>query len=153
MPGTDSSRATQLLESKLPQNAYGTNPLALEVRTGRLTDPENAKAVEATVSQLKKTPHVISAVSPLSQQGARLLSEGKQIAYIPVTLDIGPSSLTQEQAQAVSDAAAPARSAGIRAAIGGYALFMIAKPATESSEIVGLAAAVLILLLAFGTAT
>jgi len=153
MPGTDSTKATTLLESRLPQNAFGSNPLALEVKHGLLTDAANAKAIEATVANLRKTPHVIRAISPLSKEGAPLLASGKQIAYIPVTLDIGPSDLDKEPAQAISDAAQPAREAGITAAIGGYVGQKLSKPATESSEVVGLAAAVVILMLAFGTAT
>jgi RND superfamily putative drug exporter len=153
MPGTDSTRATDVLEAKLPQNAFGSNPLALEVRKGHLTDSEYAKAIEATVSNLKKTSHVIAAISPLGKEGARLLSGSKQIAYIPVTLDIGPSDLSKSEAQAISDAADPARAAGVKAAIGGYVGQKLSKPATESSEVVGLAAAVVILMFAFGTAT
>jgi len=153
MPGSDSTKATTLLESKLPQNAYGSNPLALEVKNGHLTDAANARAIEETVAELKKTQHVIRAVSPLSKEGAPLLASSKQIAYIPVTLDTGPSNLDKDEAKAVYDAAAPARDAGISAAIGGYVGQKLSKPATESSEVVGLAAAVVILTLAFGTAT
>jgi RND superfamily putative drug exporter len=153
MPGTDSTRAATVLESKLPQNAYGTNPMALETKKGHLTDPEYAKAIEATVGNLRRTPHVIAAFSPLSKEGAALLSTNKQIAYIPVTLDIGTKSLTKGEAQAVYDAANPARAVGIQAAIGGYVGQKLSKPATESSEAVGLIAAVVILTLAFGTAT
>src|SRR5262249_39719907 len=92
-------------------------------------------------------------VSPLSKEGAQLLSGSKQIAYIPVALDIGTKDLNKGEAQAVSDAANPARTAGIHAAIGGYVGQKLSKPATESSEAVGLAPAVLLLPLAFGPAT
>src|SRR5205085_1560272 len=118
LPGTDSTRAANVLESKLPQNAYGTNPMALETKKGHLTDSEYAKAIEATVKNLRQTPHVIAAISPLSKEGAPLLSTSKQIAYIPVTLDVGTKSLSKEEAQAVYHAANPARAAGIQAAIG-----------------------------------
>jgi RND superfamily putative drug exporter len=153
MPGTDSTKATTLLESRLPQNAFGSNPLALEATQGHLNDAADAKAIEQTVTNLNKTPHVVHAVSPLSKEGSALLASSKQIAYIPVTLDIGPSDLTKEQAQAISDAAKPAREAGIKAAVGGYVGQKLSKPSTESSELVGIAAAVVILTLAFGTAT
>jgi RND superfamily putative drug exporter len=153
MPGTDSTRAADVLEAKLPQNAYGTNPLALETKLGHLTDAENAKAIETTVTKLRKTSHVIAAVNPLGKEAQALLSSSKQIAYVPVTLDIGAGDLSKSEAQAISDAAEPARAAGMHAAIGGYVGQKLSKPATESSELVGLAAAVVILTLAFGTAT
>ncbi|HEY8858492.1 MAG TPA: MMPL family transporter, partial [Gaiellales bacterium] len=47
----------------------------------------------------------------------------------------------------------PAAKAGLEPAVGGYVGQKLSRPSTESSEAVGLAAAVIILLLAFGTAT
>jgi RND superfamily putative drug exporter len=63
-----------------------------------------------------------------------------------VTLDEGPSDLTEEEAQTVIDAADPARDAGFDVETGGYLGQAVSKADTESSEAVGLAAAVVILL-------
>src|SRR5439155_25299315 len=51
------------------------------------------------------------------------------------------------------DATKPASDAGLKVASGGYLGQAVSKSDTESSEVVGLAAAVVILLFAFGTAT
>jgi putative drug exporter of the RND superfamily len=153
LPGTDSTNATNLLQDKLPQQAYGTNPVVLQAKSGSLTDPSNKASVGNTVASLNKVKHVIKTVDPTSSAGASFLSKDKTIGYIPVTLDVGPSDLTVEQAQAVSDGAGPARQAGLKVAVGGYVGQKLSKPATESSEAIGLAAAVVILLFAFGTAT
>ena len=51
------------------------------------------------------------------------------------------------------DAAQPARAAGLHTAVGGYVGQQLSKPSTEISEAIGLTAAVIILLFAFGTAT
>jgi RND superfamily putative drug exporter len=153
LPGTDSTNATNLLQDKLPQQAYGTNPVVLQVKSGTLTDSKNKPAVQETVASLNKVKHVIKTVDPTSSAGASFLSKDKTIGYIPVTLDVGPSDLTVEQAQAVSDGADPGRKAGLKVAIGAYVGQKLSKPATESSEVIGIAAAVVILLFAFGTAT
>jgi putative drug exporter of the RND superfamily len=153
LPGTDSTRATDLLKDRLPQQAYGSNPVVLQARGGTLTDSRNKPAVQATVASLNKVEHVIKTVDPTSSAGASFLSKDRTIGYIPTTLDVGPGDLTVEDAQAVSDGADPARSAGMKVALGGYAGQKLSKPATESSEAIGLAAAVVILLFAFGTAT
>jgi putative drug exporter of the RND superfamily len=152
LPGTDSTNATNLLQDKLPQQAYGTNPVVLQAKSGNLTDSKNKPAVQNTVASLNKVKHVIKTVDPTSSAGAGFLSKDKTIGYIPVTLDVGPSDLTVEQAQAVSDGADPARTAGLKVATGGYVGQKLSKPATESSEVIGIAAAVVILLFAFGTA-
>jgi putative drug exporter of the RND superfamily len=153
LPGTDSTRATDLLNDRLPQQANGSNPLVLKTEAGKLTDPSRASAVHDTVTALQKTPHVIKVVDPTTSEGAAFLSKGKTIGYIPVTLDVANGDLTKEQAQAVLDAAQPARDAGLKTAVGGYVGQKLSKPSTEISEAVGLGAAVIILLFAFGTAT
>src|SRR5215217_1549967 len=153
LPGTGSTEAQDLLKAKLPKQAYGTNPVVLEAAKGKLTDSANSKAVGATVKSLKKEPGVIRAVSPLSKKGAAALSKDKQIGYISVTLSEGPADLTKEDAENIIDGTSPATDAGLTVATGGYLGQAVSKADTESSEAVGLAAAVVILLFAFGTAT
>ena len=154
LPGTDSTRATELLEDDLPEQAYGSNPLTIEAPRGKkLTQPQYAGAVAETVKKLNALGEVNSAVSPLSRQGAALLSKDQSIGYIPVVLSVGPGDIDEEQAQRVLDAAEPARAAGLETAVGSYVGQQLSKPATETSEAIGLAAAVIILLFAFGTAT
>jgi putative drug exporter of the RND superfamily len=153
LPGTGSTKAQDLLQSKLPKQAYGTNPIVLQAPKGKLTSSANSKAVGATVKSLKKEPGVVRAVSPLSKKGAEALSKNKQIGYISVTLSEGPSDLTKEDAESIIDATSPASDAGLTVATGGYLGQAVSKADTESSEAVGLTAAVVILLFAFGTAT
>ena len=152
LPGTDSTEATDELESKLPNQAYGTNPIVLKSSDGKLTDSKNTKAVDDAVTSLDKQDHVIKAVNPLTGGGGALVSKDETIAYIPVTLDIGPADLDKEQAQEIIDSAHPASDAGLEVEAGGYLGQAVSKPETHSSEVVGLTAAVIILLFAFGSA-
>jgi putative drug exporter of the RND superfamily len=153
LPGTGSTISTELLEENLPQQAYGSNPLVFEAPAGKsLSEPKYAAAIEETVARLEKLPNVNSAESPL-QKGSKTISEDQRIAYIPVVLADGPGEINEEQAEEILDTAAPAEKAGVNAAIGGYVGQQLSKPATEFAEVVGLVAAVIILLFAFGTAT
>jgi len=153
LPGTGSTNAQNLLKDHLPSQAYGTNPVVLEAHSGKLTDSKSKKAIEDTVDSLKKQPEVERVVSPLGKAGKAALSKDKTIGYISVTLKEGPSDLTEEEAEAVIDATSPASDAGLKVATGGYLGQAVSKSNTESSEAIGLAAAVVILLFAFGTAT
>jgi RND superfamily putative drug exporter len=153
LPGTDSTTATELLEDNLPEQAYGSNPLVLEATKGKLTEPKYEKPVAEVVKRLEAQQDVNSAVSPLSPQGAPFLSKDQTVGYIPVVLGIGPGEIDEEKAEHILDAAAPAEAAGLNAAVGAYVGQQLSKPATETSEAIGLAAAVIILLFAFGTAT
>ena len=153
LPGTDSTTATELLEDNLPEQAYGSNPLTLEAPTGKkLTEAKYAAAIGETVKRLEALPNVNSAVSPLAE-GSQTLSKDLRIGYIPVVLGVGPGEIDEAEAEKILDAAQPARATGLKTAIGAYVGQQLSKPATETSEAIGLAAAVIILLFAFGTAT
>ena len=153
LPGTGSTTATELLEENLPEQAYGSNPLVFEAPAGKkLTEPKYAAAIEESAQKLEALPDVNSAKSPLVE-GSKTISKDQRIAYIPVVLAVGPGEINETESQEILDAANPASAAGINTSIGAYVGQQLSKPATEFAEVVGLVAAVVILLFAFGTAT
>jgi putative drug exporter of the RND superfamily len=153
LPGTGSTIATELLEESLPEQAYGSNPLVFVAPAGRkLTEPKYAAAIEESAKKLEALPYVNSAKSPLVE-GSKTISEDQRIAYIPVVLGVGPGEINEKESEEILDAANPAKAAGIQTSVGAYVGQQLSKPATEFAEAVGLVAAVIILLFAFGTAT
>ena len=56
VPGADSERATDLLQSKLPKQAYGTNPIVLQAPSGKLTDSKYKKPIDDTASLAEEGP-------------------------------------------------------------------------------------------------
>ncbi|MGH2964159.1 MAG: MMPL family transporter [Solirubrobacterales bacterium] len=153
LPGTGSTNAQDLLQDNLPNQANGTNPVVMKTAHGTLDSGANATAVNSTVKSLENAPGVIKAVSPLSSEGAGALSKNKRIGYISLTLDQSPADLTEGEANDIIDAESPATKANFEVANGGYLGQAVSKPSTESSEAVGIAAAIIILLFTFGTAT
>ena len=152
LPGTGSQSATDLLSDRFPTQAYGSNPLVIATDSGKLTDSKYSKAIKSSVQKLKKTPHVTGAISPLSKAGKSALSKDKQTGYISVTLNVGQGSINEDEAQAVLDAANAANKAGLQTAIGGYVGQELSKPDTGASDKIGIFAAMVILLLVFGSA-
>jgi RND superfamily putative drug exporter len=154
LPGTDSTLATELLEESLPEQAYGSNPLVFQAKAGAtVTEPKLAQAIGESVKRLNKLHYVNSAADPLSPQGAAFLSKDRTVAYSPVILGVGPGELTEDQAQEVLDAGNPAKAAGMNVSVGSYVGSALSKPDTGASDAIGIAAAIVILLFAFGTAT
>ena len=151
LPGTDSQEAVDLLAESFPPQQNGTSPIVFHVRSGKLTDAANKQAIDAAFKAIGKQPHVFSAVNPLTQQGQGYLSKDVRTAFIPVLMDVSSGDLTEQMAQRVLDAAAPARAAGMEVAAGGPIGSALSQPATEVSEVVGLAVAMVILALTFGT--
>ncbi len=77
----------------------------------------------------------------------------RRSATYRLTLTLGPADLDEDEANEVIDAADPARDAGLDVAAGGYLGQEVSTPSTHSSELIGVLAAIAILLLTFGTVT
>lgn len=151
LPGTNSQAAADLLADKFPPQQNGQSPIVFKVTKGKVTDTANKNAIESSFKAIEKVPHVYSATDPFSQQGAGQISKDGKIAYIPVLLDIGANDLTEDEAEAVLHAADPAKRAGMQIAAGGPIGTELSTPETESSEVIGIVAAMIILTFAFGS--
>jgi RND superfamily putative drug exporter len=152
LPGTDSQRATDTLSKSFPAQSNGTSPIVFHVKNGNLTDSKYANAINSAAADVAKTPHVASVVNPLTPAGASALSKDKGTAYMSVTTSVSPGSLSVEDAQKIVAAAkGPTEKVGIEVQTGGVLCQKISKPATESSELIGILAAMFILTFTFGT--
>ena len=151
LPGTDSQRAADTLAKSFPDQANGSSPIVLHAYHGKLTEAKYSGAVDEAVADVAKAPHVASVVNPLTPQGASALSKDQATGYISVTLDVSPGELSSGEAQTIVNAADPAKTAGLQVETGGQLGQKVSKPATESSEVIGIAAAMIILTFAFGT--
>jgi putative drug exporter of the RND superfamily len=100
---------------------------------------------------LSKAPHVHSAPDPFANAASGLVSKDATTAFTPVLLDIPNGDVTEELADSLLDTTAPARKAGVEVAVGGNLGSVLSQSSTESSEVVGLLAAMLILALTFGS--
>jgi uncharacterized membrane protein YdfJ with MMPL/SSD domain len=151
LPGTDSQAATDLLAERFPPQQNGSNPIVFYTEDGKVTDPANQRAIKASRAAIEQVRHVVTAPSPFGKRRASQISDNKRTAFIPVLLDVSNDELTEHIASSVLDAAEPARRAGMRVAAGGSIGSELSQPETESSEVVGLTAAMIILAFTFGS--
>ncbi len=152
LPGTDSQRSTDALDHSFPAQANGSSPIVLHVKSGKLTDSKYSSAVNEAASDVAKAPHVASVVNPLTSQGSSALSKDKATGYLSVTTTVSAGQLAVADAQDIIDAASkPAEKAGIEVQTGGQLGQKVSKPSTESSELIGIIAAMVILTFTFGT--
>jgi len=91
------------------------------------------------------------ATDPFANSTSGLVSKDATTAFTPVLLDIPNGDVTEELANSILDTTAPARKAGVDVAVGGNLGGVLSKSPTESSEVIGLLAAMLILALTFGS--
>jgi uncharacterized membrane protein YdfJ with MMPL/SSD domain len=151
LPGTQSQQASDLLETYFPPQQNGSSPIVFHVSKGKITDQANKNAVESSYKALLKAPHVYSATDPFGNSSSALISTDHTTAFTPVLLSISNGQVTEDLAKRIFAATAPAQKQGIKVAAGGTIGSALSPSPTESSELVGLLTAMLILALTFGS--
>ena len=151
LPGRDSQAATDLVDQKFPDQANGTNPIVFKAKDGKITDSANQQAVDKVIKDVTAMDGVASANSPFTPQTAGQISKNQEIAYSNLTLDDGPGDLSNEDADDYVNTIHDAAGDQLDVAVGGYLGEQVSKPSTESSEAIGLAVAMIVLIFTFGS--
>ena len=81
LPGTESQRATDLLQRDFPAQSGDSDQIVLRAREGQITDPTVRAQVEPMLKEVAALPHVTGVVSPYSPAGAHAVSADGQIAF------------------------------------------------------------------------
>ena len=153
LPGTGSQDVKDLLEERFPPQQNGVSPIVFDVQHGKLTDSTYKQPLTESIKAIRKAPHVYSITNPVSSSGqtAGLLADDKQTAFAPLLLDISSGDLDESEAEEIFAAADPARHAGITVEAAGTLGSELSDEESESSEVVGIVAAMVILSLVLGS--
>ena len=147
----ESQQAQDLLKAKFP--AFAGDTADMVVRTDSpVTSPANEAKLTTLIDQLKGLPHVAAVRSPFDQGGQSQISSGGRIAYAEVQFDQQTVDLPKTAIRRVIDTAEAARASGFDVELGGQPIEFVLAPSPGSTEFVGVAAAIVILLVAFGSA-
>jgi RND superfamily putative drug exporter len=151
--GSDSAAATDIMSRSFSAQLSDASPIVYHTDDGTLTDDKHRVVVQASLQALSEQPAVAGVANPLDKNSTTMSKDGRT-AYASVVPTKALGDLSVEQAQAILDtAAAPAKGTDVQVEAGGQLGTKISRPATEISELVGICAAILILILVFGTIT
>jgi RND superfamily putative drug exporter len=150
IPGTESQQATDLLQERFPTQAGATAQVVLHSKSGALTDPANTAAIDASLAKVEQLPGVTAVVSP-TEAGANGLSKSGDIGYAVVNYAKPGNEIKPVDLDRLEAAMAPARDAGMQVEFGGEVARAGERPDLGSTEIYGLIAAMIVLLIAFGS--
>ena len=151
MPGADSSAAYDLLDERFPQTAGDTDTLVVRADEGSLTAFREHLA-EAS-GRLASVGSVTTVVGPLEAAGASQLSLDARIGYIAVTYETDAYNLPLTDIEAVAEIAHDLDEVeGLTVGHGGYPASRLSNPEVGPGELIGLAVAAIILVIAFGSA-
>jgi putative drug exporter of the RND superfamily len=146
-PGSQSERAMELLDERFPEAAGGSAMAVFAVDEGG-TLGRRREVIEAALARVAKVEHVVAVADPFE---AGTVSPDGRIGFAEVTFDLPAADLGPAPFEALADAIAPARAAGVTAELGGDAVVINADAETSGAEAVGLLAALVVLVIAFGT--
>lgn len=151
LPGTESTKALELLQKSLPESAGDTDQIVLHVDEGTLTDPAVEQRVEAMLKDVGTLNSVVGVTSPYDEAGATQMSQDGRTAYATVQFDKQADELAIKDIDAVIDTAQDARGDGLQVELSGQAIDTATEGGPGSTELIGIAAAAVILFVAFGS--
>jgi RND superfamily putative drug exporter len=146
-PRSQSEEAMELLEARFPEAAGGSAMAVFAAPEGERLERQRP-AIDAAVARIAVVEHVATVVDPFT---AGTVSRDGRIGFAAITFDRHSTELGPAPLAAIADAVSPAREAGLAAELGGDAAFINAETETSGAEAAGLLAALVVLLVGFGT--
>jgi putative drug exporter of the RND superfamily len=150
LPGTGSQQAVDLLKSRFPAQAGDADQIVFQARTGTLQRAADRATIGSTLARVARLPHVTSVISPYAA-GAHSISRDGTIAFATVNFDKRADAVPKAAVNRVITAAESARSSTLRVELGGQAIEQAQQTSLGFATIVGIAAAIVILLISFGS--
>jgi RND superfamily putative drug exporter len=147
VPGTESQRAMDLLQARFPSHSGSAARVVFASGDGSaLTDVANRRIIDDTLADMAEAPGVVGVASPfdtgtLSPDGAVAFAD---VHYAETAMEVDPDDV-----EALTATAGPARAAGLVVEFGGEV--QQHEEVGHTSELVGLAVAVIVLLFSFGS--
>jgi putative drug exporter of the RND superfamily len=150
LKGTDSQRAVDLLKRDFPAQSGDIDQIVFHARLGRITDPAIRARIASALARVARLPHVSGVTSPYAAGGQAISSDGR-IAFATVAFDEQAPSLSKPTVERVISTAEQARAPGLQVELGGAAIEQAQTVSFGAASAVGLAAAIVVLLIAFGS--
>jgi RND superfamily putative drug exporter len=151
LPGTGSNSAQDLLQKAVPAQAGDSDTIVWHVSQGTVRDSVIASRMTATLNRIAGLPEVAAVASPYSPQGATQISRDGRTAYATVNFTQRADNLNNADVIRVIDTAETAGAPGLEVELGGQAIGNTEQPPLSSTSAIGIAAAAVILFLAFGS--
>jgi RND superfamily putative drug exporter len=154
LPKSDAQRAADLLQRSFPAQAGDRDTIVFKVSSGSVLDPAVRTRMSAMFAQVARLAHVTSVISPYAGAGSgRSVSANGRIAFATVVFDEKANLLPVSAAERVVHVAQAAARSGLQVELGGQAIETTEQVGFGVSTAVGLLAAIIVLLLTFGSLT
>ena len=152
LPNSGAQRAADLLQRSFPAQAGDRDTIAFKVGSGNVRDPAVRARMSAMFAEVARLPHVAGVISPYSGPAAgRSISANGKIAFATVVFNEKANLLPKSAPERVVRVARAAGRPGLQVDLGGQAIETTEQVGFGISTVVGLMAAIVVLLLTFGS--
>jgi putative drug exporter of the RND superfamily len=151
VPGTESQQAQDLLEDRFPAAANEGATVVFYADEGTVRDGERPREIAEARREISELPQVTSVSDPLAGRGSGRVSDDGKIAFATVQYDRPAFEVEQQDAQRLESAAQVAEGDGLRVAMRGPVVDVAEEQLAPIGELIGIAVAVIVLTLAFGS--
>jgi putative drug exporter of the RND superfamily len=152
LPNSDAQRASDLLKRSFPAQAGDRDTVVFRVSSGSVLQSAVRTRMSATLAAVARLPHVASVIGPYGGRGAgRAISADRKTAFAVVVFDERANLVPKGAVEQVVRVARAARGPGLHVELGGLAIEQTQRSGFGLSTAVGLLAAVVVLLLTFGS--
>src|SRR5262249_53115245 len=125
--------------------------VVIKARQGTVHDAAVRSRIEPALAKIAKEPHVTGVASPFAPGGARQISKDGTIAFATVAFDQRANDLDKNDIKRVISTAQAAASPQVQVELGGQAIQQAQDVSLGFVTVVGLVAAIIVLLLTFGS--
>src|SRR5215204_160776 len=148
IPGAESQKAVDLLNEQFPSQAGDTARIVVKADAG-VNDPATKAGIDQLVADTAQLPEVVGVTSPYDNPGA--ISENEQLAYIQVQYADVANEIEKKSVDDLLALVDGAGGDGLTVEVGGQVVSAQEQAFGGTSEIIGIIAAMFILLIAFGS--
>jgi RND superfamily putative drug exporter len=150
LPGSEAQEAFDLLEERFPARSGDSASIVFEADAG-VADPAVRETMEGLFAEASALPHVVMVTSPYGQAGARQVSPDGRISFGDIQFDVGVGEIPLEVIESLLDLGERADGPGLQIEFGGGPISQAQFEPPGGAETVGFLAAVVILLIMFGS--
>ena len=151
LPSSDSKDALDLLEDRFPAQAGDSVQIVYKAESG-VEAPAVKREMEAVFTKVEGLPHVSEVASPYEQGGAGAVSDDGEIAYATAQFNVTTDKLNDGEVKEIMDTARDAGGDGLQVEVGGSPAEEVRGEEEEGgSEMIGVLAAIVVLLISFGS--
>jgi RND superfamily putative drug exporter len=151
IPGTESQRAKELLTREFPAQSGDIDTVVFHVSRGTIDSPEARAAIIPLLAKMQTLAHIAGIVSPYSAAGAVQVSADRKTAFATVNYDKAANLLPNSAGKPLLADVKAVHVPGLQVAAGGQVVQQAEGFSVGPATGVGVIAALLILLLTFGS--